>query len=154
MKEITTRIAQHLDMNAVPYRIVEHEAAGSADEYHRVLGTDYEQQAKALFVRFRKGSDRGFAVVAVQAQKKVDLARVRDLLRATKASLGTAEQLQEVTGCAFGELPPLGALFGLPLLLDHELLEQEEIFFNAGDLTVSIAADPTKLAESEKALSY
>lgn len=64
------------------------------------------------------------------------------------------EQLTDVTGCGFGELPPFGALFGVPLILDRDLLGEDEIYFNAGDLSTSIAMDPASLADLEAPKLY
>jgi prolyl-tRNA editing enzyme YbaK/EbsC (Cys-tRNA(Pro) deacylase) len=106
----TDRLREYFDQNEVPYRLIEHRAAGSADEYHEVLGTRYEEQAKALFLRHKGRDGNGFATLALQAQKRADLRRVRSLLGARELRLGTRDQLRETTGCDFGELPPVGRL--------------------------------------------
>jgi Ala-tRNA(Pro) deacylase len=51
-------------------------------------------------------------------------------------------------------LPPLGRLFGIPLLFDEDLLQQDGIYFNAGSLTVSMAADPRAIDALEQAIHY
>jgi len=48
------KIIQFLDSRNVVYRVVEHSACGSAQEYHEVVGTRYRQQLKALFLRVKK----------------------------------------------------------------------------------------------------
>jgi prolyl-tRNA editing enzyme YbaK/EbsC (Cys-tRNA(Pro) deacylase) len=45
-------------------------------------------------------------------------------------------------------------LFGIPLLFDEELLQQPEIYFNAGSLTVSMAVDPRAIDALEQAIHY
>lgn len=154
MASALDRIREYLDANGLQYRVIEHEAAGSAEEYHEVLGTRFEEQAKALFVRYKKPGDKGFVILALQAQKRADLNRVARLVKATETRLGTAQQLAEATGCSFGELPPLGGIYGLQLLMDKDLLTQDEIFFNAGTLTVSIAVDPKEIEKLEQPISY
>jgi Ala-tRNA(Pro) deacylase len=62
--------------------------------------------------------------------------------------------LREVTGCEVGELPPLGGLFGLPLLFDRDLLSEDELFFNAGSLTTSVAVSSTALEALEAPIGY
>jgi Ala-tRNA(Pro) deacylase len=150
----TNRISQYLDEHRTPFRVIDHPAAASADEYHETLGTRYEQQAKSLFIRHKSEADKGFAILALQAQKRADLQRVASLLGAREARLATGEQLADATGCGFGELPPFGRLYGVRLLLDRDLLSEPEIFFNAGDLCTSIAMSPADLADLEKPLMY
>jgi prolyl-tRNA editing enzyme YbaK/EbsC (Cys-tRNA(Pro) deacylase) len=58
----------------------------------------------------KSGSDKGFAILALQAQKKADLQRVTSLLEAREPRLAAGEQLADATGCRFGELPPFRRL--------------------------------------------
>ena len=44
----------------------------------------------------------------------------------------------EKTGCESGGVPPFGNVFNLPLYIDHSLLENEFMAFNAGSLTDSM----------------
>ena len=151
---VTDQIVRHLDENGIAYRLIEHEPAGSADEYHQVLGTRYEQQAKALFLRWKRSGAKGFAVVALQAQKKADLRTAAVILKAREVRLATAAQLREVTGCGFGELPPFGKPFNVPLLMDRDLMDEAEIYFNIGDLSRSMALDPSDLVELESPILF
>src|SRR6266540_6211602 len=64
--------------------------------------------------------------------------------------LGSRDELREVTGCGFGELPPVGGLFGLPLLFDQDLLAEDELYFNAGSLTASMVVSPRALEALER----
>jgi len=79
---------------------------------------------------------------------------VRSLLGAKDVRLATRDQLLEATGCQFGELPPFGQLFGLPLIFDSALQREDEIYFNAGALTTSIAMNPKTIVEMEKPIDY
>ena len=154
MNDTSAKICRYFDDHGASYRVIEHEVAASADEYHNVLGTRYEQQAKALFVRFKRTGEKGFAVLALQAQKRADLGRVARLMKARDARLATVEQLRDTTGCQFGELPPVGRPFGVQLLFDQDLLSESEIYFNAGDLQLSIAISPKVIEELETPILY
>jgi Ala-tRNA(Pro) deacylase len=151
---VAERLRAYLDGHGVAYRLIEHAPAASADEYHAVLGTRYEQMPKAVFLRYRDEDAQRFAILALQAPKRADLERVARLLDAGDVRLGSREQLREATGCDFGELPPLGGLFGLPLLFDQDLLSEDELYFNAGVLTASLAISPIALEALERPLRY
>jgi Ala-tRNA(Pro) deacylase len=154
MTSVAEQLREYLDDHGVSYRIIAHEAAASADEYHAVLGTRYEQMPKAIFLRYWGGDGEGFAILALQAHKRVDLERVRRVLHARDVRLGSRDELREVTGCGFGELPPVGGLFGLPLLFDQDLLADDELYFNAGSLTASMVVTPRALAALERPFRY
>src|SRR5689334_13170525 len=128
MKNVAEEIVAYLTANNVSFEQITHPAADSAEAYQKTMGTRLEQQAKALFVRFKKTGLKGFVVVAIQAQKRADLDLIRRLIHANEVRLGTKEQLAEITGCNYGELPPLGKLFSVPLVMDKDLLNEEKVY--------------------------
>jgi Ala-tRNA(Pro) deacylase len=154
MSSVAERLRNYFDDHSVAYRVIEHRPAGSAREYHAVLGTRYEQMPKAVFLRFEGKDGEGSAILALQANKRADLQRVARLLDAHDVHLGSREQLRQSTGCDWGELPPLGRFFGLPLLFDQDLLSEDELYFNAGSLTMSMAVSPNALEALEQPIRY
>jgi Ala-tRNA(Pro) deacylase len=154
MTSVAERLRAYLDDHGVAYRIIAHKAAASADEYHDVLGTRYEQMPKAIFLRYQDKGGKRFAILALQAHKRADLHRVAQVLHARDVRLGSRDELRHVTGCEFGELPPIGRLFGLPLLLDEDLLLEDELYFNAGSLTASIVVRARTLQALEQPIRY
>jgi hypothetical protein len=69
---VTDKIIKYLELNKVSFKGITHASAASAEEYRQTMGTRLEQQAKALFVQFRNLEISGFAIIAIQAQKKAD----------------------------------------------------------------------------------
>jgi hypothetical protein len=67
MTSVAVRLREFFDDHGVAYRIIAHEAAASADEYHAILGTRYEQLSKAIFLRCQDNSGLRFAVLTPQA---------------------------------------------------------------------------------------
>ena len=53
MTSVAEQLREYFDDHGVGYRIIVHEAAASADEYHAILGTRYEQMPKAIFLRYQ-----------------------------------------------------------------------------------------------------
>lgn len=143
------RIKAWLTAQGATFRVIEHQPAGSAADYQRTLGTRLEQQAKALLLRYTGAGGKGHVVVTVPAQKKVDLDAVRAALGADEVKLADRGALKDLTGCGFGELPPLARMFKLRLLMDRALLDEPEVYFNAGRLDRSIVMDPKVIASVE-----
>jgi Ala-tRNA(Pro) deacylase len=154
MSSVAERLRSYFDDHGVVYRLIEHEPAGSAERYHAVLGTRYEQMPKAVFLRYRGENGEGFAILALQAHKRADLQRVARLLDARDARLGSRDELRQTTGCDWGELPPVGRLFGLPLLFDQDLRSEDELYFNAASLTTSIVVSAVALEALERPIAY
>lgn len=112
------KIIQFLDNRDVIYRVVEHPACGSAQEYHEVVGTRFRQQLKALFLRVKKGEDLSFVIAVVPGDMRSDLNKIKKYLEAQKIQMGSPEELMEHTGCVFGVVPPLGDVFGISTVVD------------------------------------
>ncbi|HEV8439763.1 MAG TPA: YbaK/EbsC family protein [Methylomirabilota bacterium] len=145
---VTERLARWLGERGVPFRIMEHAPVFTSEEAARVRGTPIEAGAKALVLL---ADDRPVHVV-LPASRRLDNARVRAVLGTRTLRFANSEELASLTGCAPGAVPPFGNLFGLPVLVDQELAEREEIVFNAGSNSVSIvmrSADFLQLSEAQ-----
>jgi Ala-tRNA(Pro) deacylase len=153
-RNVYADISQYFADNGVNYREIHHEAAGSTEEYHQALGCRYGQQAKCLFLNVREAERSYFVICAIPAQKKVNMKALRNLLAAKEVGFATKDELKAVTGCNFGELAPVGKLFGLQLLMEADLLHEDEIFLNAGRLDVSFVIDPRDLERLETPIVF
>ena len=154
-EDVYAELKAYFEAEGVQYREIRHAPAAATEEYHQALGCRYEQQAKCLFLKIKQGGGAfSYAICAIQAQKRADLKRLTELLGAKEVKMGTAEALFEVTGCHFGELPPAASMFGLPLLMDGDLLKEDEIFLNAGRLDVSFVIKPEDLQRLEQPTVY
>jgi Ala-tRNA(Pro) deacylase len=139
---ITERLGSWLRQAGVPFRTLAHLPVRTSEEAAHIRGTPLESGAKALVVQ----ADGRPVQVVLPASLRVDNARLRALLGARRVRFATPEELLALTGCVPGAVPPFGNLFGLPVLLDEELTEREEVAFNAGSNTVSIVMRADDLA--------
>ncbi|MBP6237466.1 MAG: hypothetical protein KA536_15060 [Saprospiraceae bacterium] len=151
---VKTKILDYLQSNNCAFNEISHKPAGSAEEYHIELGTRYEQQAKALFVRFKKPGYKSYVIIALQAQKKCDLNEIKRLLNAAEIRMADVSQLNAETGCEFGQLPPFGKPFGFKLVMDKDLLNEDLIYFNCGALNFSLSMDPKVIQKIEEPLIF
>ncbi len=154
MEDIRARIESHLKENGVSFRGIEHPPAASAAEYNSTLHTRYTQQVKAVLLKYKREGTEGYALVAIQGHKKVDVDRMGEMLGYKKIRLADKEQLLAATGCRFGEVHPFAKLFGLKLLLDKDFFSEEEVYFNAGRLDYSIVLHPGEIERLEQPLLF
>src|SRR5438874_1070313 len=118
-----------LDRAGVTYRELEHRPAASALEYHGIVGSRLEQQAKALlFRRYAEDGAKTYLVYALPGNAEADLERVRRATGSRRLRLATRAELEQQTGCRFGELPPFGSIFGCGLAVDSRLLGEDELY--------------------------
>ncbi|MBD3329369.1 hypothetical protein GF357_02645, partial [Candidatus Dojkabacteria bacterium] len=154
MKKAYKKLEKFLKKNEIPFGEVEHDPAGNAMQYHKVLSVEYEKLVKAILLKFKNQKKDELAVVIVQANKQVDLEQMRILLDAKEIRLATDKELKDATDCDSGELHPFGSIYGAKALMDQDLLKQEKIYFRAGLRDVSFTVAPERLKDSEEPIMF
>jgi Ala-tRNA(Pro) deacylase len=153
------KITNLLEQNGVTYKSFEHEPVRTSEEA-AAIRPDYNisQGAKALIVRVKlkgvpKDEEKQFVQIVVPGDAKFDPRKTRHELGVKDIRFATPEEVGEITdGVIPGGVPPFGSLWGLPVYVEKTLLGNEEIIFNAGDRSYSIAissADYLKVVRPE-----
>jgi Ala-tRNA(Pro) deacylase len=141
----------HLLRHDIPFREIQHPPAASALEYHQVVGSRLAQQAKALLVRrYRDDGGKDYVIYALPGDAEADLDAVSAAASSVRLRLATRQELERQTGCRFGELPPVGSIFGCELILDERLIAEGELYFNAARLDRSFVVAPADLIALER----
>jgi len=136
--------------SGTPFRELRHPAAAAAADYHVVVGSRLEQQAKALFLRrYRRDGTKDYVIYALPGDQTADL-QALGASSGGRLRLATEDELRRHTGCSFGELPPVGSIFGVELVLDERLLDEQELYFNACRLDRSFVVESHDLVELER----
>lgn len=90
--------------------------------------------AKALVTRGHKTGT--YYLFVIPADLKLDSKKVKAIVQ---EEVGFASDVEQVTGCVPGSVPPFGSLFGMRTITDRRLADNEIINFNAASLTDSVA---------------
>jgi Ala-tRNA(Pro) deacylase len=127
---ILKRLKELLDQARIPYEVVNHRAAFTAEGVAVSQHIPWQEMAKVVIVR----AD-GSPIMAVgPANRMISLKRLKAALGAKKIDLtGESELAALFPECDLGGMPPFGNLFGLPVYVDTSLEKDETIFFNAGN---------------------
>ncbi len=124
-----TRLKEFLDSHHVPYIIITHSPAYTAQGIAASAHVKGKELAKTVIVRM----DGRLAMAVLPAPNRVDLNKLREVTGCQKVELATEKDFESVfPGCEVGAMPPFGNLFGLPVFVARRLTEDEEIAFNAG----------------------
>ncbi len=133
------KIVTLLETNGARFRVMEHEAAGKSEEIARIRGNELCRSAKAMAiaVKMKSGDVRNYITV-LPASCQLNSKAIVKLFGAKSVSM--VDDVQALTGCVSGSVPPFSFQEDLPLLVDKRLAELEggDIVFNAGELTRSI----------------
>ena len=102
-------------------------------------GYTLHQGAKAMIVKLKSAQSR-FLMLVLPADKRFDNATVKSFLAAKDLRFATEQEIGDLTGgIQPGAVPPFGNFFGLEVVADPVVFENEKIVFNAGDRCFSVA---------------
>lgn len=138
---VVKKITDLLELHHVWFRTFEHAPVRTSEEA-TALRPEFSmhQGAKALIVKIKKGGEPSFVMLVFPADLKFDSKKVRALLGASSISFATEAEVSDATGGVLvGGVPPFGNLFGVPVYADETLFGNDEIVFNAGDRSFSVA---------------
>ena len=122
-------LTEYLDNNRVPYLVITHSPAYTAQGIAGLTHISGKELAKTVIVKL----DEKLAMAVLPANFNVDLAVLRRALKARTIALAAEEELEDrFAECETGAMPPFGNLFGLPVFADVNLATDKEIAFNAG----------------------
>lgn len=121
-------LLRYLDSNKVEYRVKEHAPAYSAHDVAVSTLISERELAKAILVSV----DGRFWMTVLRTDHRVNTQMIKRAFGAKQVHLAHEEDLESLfPDCQIGAMPPLGNLYGLPVMVDESLAEDEEIVFNA-----------------------
>ncbi len=140
-------VTEHLERRGSAFQVIPHQQAYTSLDEARALGIDAGDVLKTLVVR----AESRYALMVVPASRRLDLHLVREALGDSRARLATEDELsRDFAGYELGALPPLGALLGLDLYVDPEVLRHDTVAFAAGTQTESVKIRTDDLFGSER----
>jgi Ala-tRNA(Pro) deacylase len=132
---ILTKLREYLDTQDVPYEVLSHRQAFTAQEVAQAQHVPGRDLAKVVMVR----SGGAFVMLVVPAPYRVDLERARVALGKADLVLATEDEFRGLfPQCEAGAMPPFGNLYDLPVFVDRTLTRDEAIVFNAGTHTQTV----------------
>lgn len=133
------RLTALLDEHQARYRVVEHPMAGKSEEVAKIRGTQLGQGAKALVCHVKGNGVKQHVLAILPADQQADLSALAHGIGGTRASLASPVEVDALTDCVFGAIPPFSFHPDLLLVADPLLFQRfDELAFNAGTLERSL----------------
>jgi prolyl-tRNA editing enzyme YbaK/EbsC (Cys-tRNA(Pro) deacylase) len=139
---LTNQITDQLTRANVWFETFTHEPVRTSEQAARTRpGYELKQGAKAILARVKKSETEKFFIMLVfPADKQFDKRKVKNYFHARDIRFATESEVAALTnGVEPGGVPPFGNLFGLRLVCDPTLFNNENIVFNAGDRSFSVS---------------
>lgn len=151
--EVVSKIVALLKEGGYWFETFEHEPVRTSGEAAKVrTGYTLTQGAKAMIVRVKKSpSEKFFTMLVLPGDRRFDSDKVKQIFGAKDIRFATEEEVATITGgVAPGGVPPFGNIFGIEVIVDPSLFENERIVFNAGDKRFSIGMKSADFREIVK----
>lgn len=136
--DIAEEITAILKEKGVWFEAFNHEPVRTSEEAAELRpGYTMEQGAKALITRIKvPNKGKSFIMLVLPGNKKFNKEKVSKATNAKDIRFATEEEVGDITnGIKPGGIPPFGNLFGLNVVSDKTLFDNEIIVFNAGRTT-------------------
>ena len=132
---ILTKLREFLEQEKVTYSVHSHPEAYTALEIAALEHVKGRMLAKVVIV---KTDADELVMLVLPADRRVDFRKTAAVLGTEELRLAQESEFRDrFPTCDVGSMPPFGNLFGLPVLVDSLLTENDEIVFNAGTQTLT-----------------
>jgi Ala-tRNA(Pro) deacylase len=126
---ISARLKWYLDSHGVKYEIVPHPHTGTSLGSAQAARVPGERLAKSVLLE----DERGYLMAVLPASRRISLRDLEDQLERQLELASEAELSQLFGDCEVGALPPVGAAYGIPTVVDDSLMNAPDVWFEAGD---------------------
>lgn len=126
---IASSLQQYLERNHVPYEVIPHQRSGTMRAAAHCAGLPEEAVVKAVLVE----DDDGFMLAAVPASCNVELNKLAKVVNRPVDLAKESDISTLFTDCERGALPPVGAAYGVDVVVDESLDDQYDLYFEGGD---------------------
>ena len=126
---IAITLKDYLENQDISYEVIEHRRTDSTLESCEAAHIPGDLMAKSVLL----GDDDSYLMAVVPATRRVRLDHLDEL---TGRHLELIEEIElegAFADCEPGSIPPIGKPYGIETLVDEYLLEQPEVYFEAGD---------------------
>lgn len=125
------KLKSFFDSNSISYKLLTHPPAKTSEEVAKLRGTPLETGAKSMIIKI----DEGFIEIVIPANKKFLSKPAKKYFNTNCLRFAYKDELENLTHCLQGAVPPFGSLFGLKTYVDKSLFDNENfdyISFNGG----------------------
>ena len=126
---IATSLRKFLESNHLAYDVVHHKYTESSKRSASVAHLPGNKVAKAVLL----SDGEEYTLAVLPASHRLHFGHLHHHLN-RQIGLATEKEIATLfTDCQIGAIPPTGLLYDIDTLVDDALLEQPEIYFEAGD---------------------
>lgn len=125
---VSERLRRIFEDERVPYEIMVHTESYTAQEKAASMHVPGAQLAKVVMAKV----DGELMMLVLSAEYNIDFGKLGTAVGRKEVVLAKEEDFADLfPDCDLGAMPPFGNLYGIPVLVEEHLAEQDSIVFNA-----------------------
>ncbi|MDH6229535.1 Ala-tRNA(Pro) deacylase [Mesorhizobium soli] len=126
---IAPTLQAHLERKGAEYDLVEHKPTSSSIATARACHIPAGSLAKAVVLRGRDG----YLLAVLPASSRLRLAGLKTAF-GERFTLATEHELDQlIPDCTHGAVPAIGECYGLDVIVEDNILQRPEVYFEGGD---------------------
>ncbi len=126
---MSTILKAYLAEHSVDYEVSLHPRTADSAHTAEVSHIPGDRLAKAVILE----DDDGYVMAVIPSSHRVSLGKLHHQLD-RRLGLATEDELKPLfPDCDLGAIPPVGGAYGMDTLVEKHLLDQPEVWFEAGD---------------------
>ena len=126
---VATRLRNYLDREGVRYDVVAHPRTSAASRSAQAAHVPGQQLAKSVVVHH----ELGYVICVLPSTHRIELGTLQSVLNKRLGLATETEVASLFDDCDIGAVPPIGAAYGVPVVVDESLGEAKELYFEGGD---------------------
>lgn len=126
---IANRLKDFIDAKGVPYDTVAHHRTSTSRQAAIAAHVPGSIMAKSVVVHH----DGGYALAVVPSTHRIELGTLQDVMDKRIGLASEDEVVSLFEDCDTGAVPPIGAAYDVPVILDESLGDAADIYFEGGD---------------------
>jgi len=144
---IPAKVKSYLDKSGIDYEEIAHRTVFTAFDAAQTLKKKLNEVAKNLLIE----ADKTHVLVILPADKRLDLAKLKQALGVKKVSIPKEQVMIKVLKIKPGSLSSFGRLHKLEVLVDKAMLGTKKILFSTGSFTDSVLIKAKDFIQMEEA---
>jgi Ala-tRNA(Pro) deacylase len=126
---IARTIEEFLKSHDVAYELIQHPRSVSSMRTAQVAHIPGDRLAKSVLLE----DDDGYLVAIIPSTHRIDLGKLHHQLN-RRVGLAIEKEVTELfSDCDPGAIPAIGAAYRVNTIIDDALLQQPDVYFEAGD---------------------
>ena len=126
---IANTFSRYLTERRVPYEVLCHSHTGSSKETAQAAHIPGARMAKSVILE----DDNGYVMAILSAAHRLDLGELHRQLNRPLGLVTEQELCSLFQDCDVGAVPPIGPAYGMETVVDDTLVEQPDVYLEAGD---------------------